>query len=221
VLAIAAWPKVAATKRAEADRAHSAAKAEWHRALDRWKREASVDAFVEKLKALERAKAEFAELPNERRRRMAKLEGEREIRQRHRYLDRFRIEDARIRGIGESRTAMLASYGIETAADVEQSRIWQIPGFGVTLTAELLQWRQDHERNFRFNPNQPVDRRDVQELDRELETRHLTLLASLREGAGALTRLKHQITAARPRLMPTLEDKWTDLKIAEATVKSL
>ncbi|MGQ4807673.1 hypothetical protein NKDENANG_01028 [Candidatus Entotheonellaceae bacterium PAL068K] len=45
--------------------------------------EACHNAFAEKLKALEKARAEIADLPNKPRRRLAKLEAEREMRQRH------------------------------------------------------------------------------------------------------------------------------------------
>lgn len=214
--AFAVWPRVSAEKSAAAERAYSAAKAEWESTLIHWKCEASRDAFADKLKALEKARAHLADLPNERRRRLAKLEAEREMRQRQRYLDRFRIDRAKVRGIGSGRTAMLASYGIETAVDIDGTKIMQIPGFGETLTSELVQWRRAHERNFRFNPSEPVDRHDVEAMDRDLEIRRQKLLSDVRQGPDVLRRLRQEITAARPRLMPTLEKAWTGLKVAEA-----
>ena len=220
-LAFAIWPRVSAEKQAAADRAYSAARTAWEGALARWKREASRDAFAEKLKALENARTEMADLPNEQRRRLVKLEVEREIRQRQRYLDRFRIDRAKIRGIGVGRSAMLASYSIETAADIERAKIMQIPGFGETLTSELMRWRQGHERNFRFNPSEPVDRRDIDAISRELEARRQNLLSTLRQGPDLLRRLSQEIDAARPRLMPTLEKAWSALKIAEARRNAL
>jgi DNA-binding helix-hairpin-helix protein with protein kinase domain len=214
-VALFLWPWVSAEKRAEADRTWSAANAEWENALARWKREASRRTFEEKRKSLEQARAELADLPKERQRRLARLEAERESRQRQRYLDRFRIDRAKIRNIGTGRASMLASYGIETAADVDSEKILKIPGFGPMLTGELVQWRQSHERNFRFNPGEPVDRRDVDAIDREIESRRQVLLSALRQGPDALRRLSQEITAARPRLMPTLENAWTARRIAE------
>jgi DNA-binding helix-hairpin-helix protein with protein kinase domain len=220
-LAFAFWPRVSADQRAAAERAYSSANAEWQNALGRWRREASRDVFSEKLKSLERARSELADLPAERRRRLEKLEAQRETQQRHRYLDRFRVDRAKIRGIGSGRTSMLASYGIETAADVNDRKIMRIPGFGQALTSELVRWRQGHERNFRFNPNEPMDPRDINALDRELEARRQTLLTALRQGPDALTRLSQEIGVARPRLMPVLEQAWTALKIAEAQKSTL
>jgi DNA-binding helix-hairpin-helix protein with protein kinase domain len=215
-LAVAAWPRVSVEKRAAAERAYSAAKTEWEGALSRWKREASRDAFVKKLKALEQVRAEIANLPNKRRRQLAKLEAEREMRQRQRYLDRFRIDRAKIRGIASGRVAMLASYGIETAADIDSVNIMRIPGFGEMLTSELVRWRQGHERNFRFNPGEPIDRRDLDAIDQELEARRQNLLSTLRQGPDLLRRLSQEINAARTRLMPLLEKAWIALKITEA-----
>lgn len=220
-LAFAVWPRVSSEERSAAERAYSAAHAEWQNSLSRWQREASRNAFSEKLKSLEKARTELVDLPNERRRRLAKLEAQRESQQRQRYLDRFRIDLARIRGIGPGRTSMLASYGIETAADVDHRKIIQIPGFGESLTSDLVQWRQEHERNFRFNPNEPVDRRDINALDRELEARRQSLLTTLRQGPDTLRRLSQEISAARSRLMPIMEKTWSQYKIAEARQKAV
>src|SRR5260221_2690690 len=215
-LAFAAWPKVSSERRATVERAYSAARADWEAALSRWKREAAREYFTEKLRALEKARMELADLPKERRRRLAKLEGEREMRQRQRYLDRYRIDRAKIKGIGSGRTAMLASYGIETAADVDRVKIMQIPSFGEALSAELVGWRRLHERNFRFNPTEPVDRRDIDTMDPELAAERQKLLSRLQRGHTVLRRLSQEINPARQRLMPTLEKAWTAFKIAEA-----
>ncbi|HMH53871.1 MAG TPA: hypothetical protein VK548_26805, partial [Candidatus Acidoferrum sp.] len=44
--------------------------------------------------------------------------------------------------IGPGLKATLASYGIETAADVASRTVSAVPGFGATRTKELLLWRQ-------------------------------------------------------------------------------
>jgi DNA-binding helix-hairpin-helix protein with protein kinase domain len=204
-----------------ADRAYSAAKAEWESALSRWQREASETIFKEKTKELEKACSELADIPSKRQRGIVKLESEREDRQRQRYLDRFRIDRSEIRGIGASRTSMLASYGIETAADIHRTKIKKIPGFGETLTSELVKWRKAHEQNFRFNPHEPIDRRDVAILDRNLESQRASLVGLLRQGPDQLRRISHEIGGARIRLTPLLERAWNQLKIAEATIHSL
>lgn len=220
-LAVAVWPRVSAENRAAAEQAYLAAKAEWESVLGHWKREALCDAFQEQMNDLDKAHAALADMPNKRQRGITRLESERETRQRQRYLDRFRIDRAEIHGIGAGRTSMLASYGIETAADIKKAKIMQIPGFGEALTSELVEWRKKHERNFRFNPNEPVDRHEIDAMDRDLESERQNLLSTLRQGSDSLRRLSHEISAARTRLMPLLEKTWTGLKVAEANRNAL
>ncbi len=83
----------------------------------------------------------------------------------HRYRDDWRsdqlngfiIRHAGISGIGAERSRVLASNGIETAADVERRAILAIPGFGAVLTNTLMSWRRDCERvvNSRAVPAMP------------------------------------------------------------------
>jgi DNA-binding helix-hairpin-helix protein with protein kinase domain len=221
VLAVAVWPRISPERRAAADRMYSAASIAWQQALARWQEEASQKAFSEKLKSLEMARTELVNIPNERKLRIVKLQAARESHQRRRYLDRFRIDRASVRGIGTGRSSMLASYGIETAADVAYEKIIQISGFGEGLTSELVKWRHGHERNFRFNPSEPINPNDIRALDRELEARRQSLLTLLRQGPDKLRRLNQEIVAARPRLMPVLEKTWNSFKIAEAHRKAL
>lgn len=221
ISALLVWPWVSSEKRMKVERAFDAAKAEWNNELGRWRREASRDIFTEKLRTLEKARADLIDLPNERRKRIALLEAQRENKQRQRYLDRFRIDRAQIPGIGPGRTAMLVSYGIETAADVDRYVIMEIPGFGEVLTDALARWRNYHERNFRYNPNEPVDQRDIYALDQELETQRRRLLIELQEGPVTLGKLSRDITAARISLMPGLDKAWNKYKIALAERDSI
>lgn len=76
----------------------------------------------------------------------------RETRQRDAYLDQFPIRRAKIPGIGPAKTATLASFGIETAADVNDAAVRVVPGFGEAMTAKMMNWRRTHEARFRYNP---------------------------------------------------------------------
>ncbi|MBX3329580.1 MAG: hypothetical protein KF722_04195 [Nitrospira sp.] len=220
IIAYAIWPRASSEERLQAERVLTTAKNEWEDAIARWKREASQSVFRGKLDDLEKAKRQLVDLPRKRQQGIAKLEGKRHGRQLDRYLDRFRIDRGDIPGIGPSRTAMLASYGIETAADIKRGGI-DIPGFGRKLNSELLKWRKGHEQNFRFNPNEPVNQADIDELDRELDAEQVGLSSILRQGPEQLRWLSSDISAARARLMPVLERCWHQLQLAEASLKAL
>jgi DNA-binding helix-hairpin-helix protein with protein kinase domain len=216
IAAYAAWPRTSAAVRASVHQQYAGARAAWQSAADHWRREASEERFVRERDRLSKAHQDLAGLAEERRQRRLRLQQEREQRQLARYLDRFRIDRGGIRGIGPGRSAMLASYGIETAADINYHQVINIPGFGHSLTTQLLEWQRTHARRFRFNPQEPVDWQDIAALDRELEARRQSLLETLGQGPDTLRRTSQEITTARARLVPVLNDAWTALKLAEA-----
>jgi DNA-binding helix-hairpin-helix protein with protein kinase domain len=220
-LAYSAWPRVSEKEIAEANRLLDRARGEWSITIARWEHEALGASFMAKRRKLESVYFQLNDLPNERRRRLAKLNSEREKRQREAYLERFRIDTASISGIGTSRAAMLAAFGIETAADLDAARINQIPGFGEILTSRLITWRATHEGNFRYNPNQPLSPQELQTLEQELELTRRGLVRELREGPAVLQQISHETKRARERLSPTVEKAWTALKQAEVQRNSL
>jgi hypothetical protein len=101
--------------------------------------------------------------------------------QRGRYLGTFRIEDAKLTNIGPARCAVLRSWGIDTAADIDEDKITAIPGFGKYLTDKLLIWRAFKEKNFVPNTAAVIDPHDVQRIDRRLAARRANLMKDLRE----------------------------------------
>lgn len=210
------WPRMTEKKRQAIEQSFTMASTAWQTALARWNKEAKEELFTVKFKELERIHKEFLDLHNERRRRLARLEADRRQLQLESYLDRFRIDTARIPGIGQSRTGMLGAYGIETASDIDPVKIQEIPGFGIKITAELVSWRKEHERNFRFNPNLSIDPRLIDNVNREINAKQQAHLQTLRQGVTDLTRITQEVLAARSRLMPLLEKSWNEYKMAEA-----
>ncbi len=100
---------------------------------------------------LEQWVAAYRQLDADLNRELARLKSTRESRQRDTFLDRFPIRRAKIAGIGPAKTATLASFGIETAADINANAVLAVPGFGEAMTAKLMAWRHDHEAKFRYN----------------------------------------------------------------------
>jgi DNA-binding helix-hairpin-helix protein with protein kinase domain len=123
---IIALPSDSAVRK-EIKRAKKEAESRWRAVEERWRKAADSSPFDSKLQQLDKSKEEYQRLPGLRNERLRKLESERRQRQLYRFLDRFRIEDARprISGIGPSRTATLQSYGVETAADINLKLSWR------------------------------------------------------------------------------------------------
>lgn len=220
-LAYAVWPRIPREKRLAAERAYSTANGTWREVSERWQREAACAVFWEKRASLKRAHFEHAGLQNERVRRLKQLYEQRKSDQLQRYLLRYRIERSSIQGIGPGRASMLASYGIETAADVGYREVVGVPGFGEVLADRLVSWRRDLERNFQFNADEPVDPSQIAALDRELAARRQALVEILRQGPDSLQQLSREIMAARLRLMPLAEKAWDDLQLAQLRRKAL
>lgn len=183
--------------------------------LKRWRRETNRSRFAEKFNELESQKKKFESVEKERLKRYKELEGKRQSMQLEKYLDRYRLERAKIPGIGESRRTVLVSYGIETAADIKIEDIYKIPGFGTALTQELLNWRKGHEKNFRFNPNEGVDPLERAKLDQWAQKEKIDTLKALQTGVSALASLSQEIIAARRRLQPLLENSWNAIQVAK------
>jgi DNA-binding helix-hairpin-helix protein with protein kinase domain len=203
VVGAAIFPWVRAGSRASALRAVERAEDAYEDARTRWEREASNERIKAKRRELEKAKRDLIDMPNERQRLLTKMDSEREYQQRQRHLDRYKIENADIHRIGPGRTAMLASFGIETAADVNTKAILKISGFGPAMAASLVAWREQIERAFRFNPKEPVDAQEIAAMDQRLN----------QDRQKALTL---EILASRQRLMPFLQRLWDEVMIARA-----
>lgn len=124
------------------------------------------------------------------------MRSSREARQRQAYLDGFSIRRASISGIGPTRTATLISFGIETAADVTQSAIMRIPGFGYSLTADLMAWRHGLEARFRYNPTpNSQDVADERALRGRYAIEKAKLESMIRNGLGTLRNAKQRLDA--------------------------
>ncbi|CRM75094.1 topoisomerase DNA-binding C4 zinc finger domain-containing protein [Pseudomonas salomonii] len=118
---------------------------------------------------------------------LSQLKLTREERQRVVFLDRFLIRRASIPGIGAGKTATLASFGIETAADITASAVRAVPGFGEALTAKMLAWRQGHESKFRYNTTpDPSDLQVEQSTRAAFATKQIELQRKIQSGLAAL-----------------------------------
>ena len=187
---------------------------------DRWRTEASDANFQQKLSSLSKCKAEYADLPKLRQSKLQGLQHNLYQSQLHSYLEKFPIAPAEIPNIGDTRKAMLASYNIDTAADVTLSAVDAVPGFGHLLTGQLLAWRQTLEGKFVFKPKRGIDPEDVRTLDREMAATKTSLESWLLRGPSDLARIRIQTTATRQSLAKELENATRELLQAEANARA-
>ena len=161
----------------------------------------------------------LSDLPAEQQRSLAELERKKRDLQLNRFLDRFKIADAKIRKVGSGRKALLASYGIETAADVSFSSVQAIQGFGGSLAANLVAWRDGLAARFVFNPSEPLNPQDVNALKMRLAQKRQDLEKKLRISATSLKQASLTATDQRRKLAQAAEHTLRGLRQAELDEK--
>ncbi|TDK50415.1 helix-hairpin-helix domain-containing protein [Antarcticimicrobium luteum] len=152
------------------------------------------------------------------------MKSNRETRQRQAYLDGFSLRRANISGIGPAKTATLISFGIETAADVTQSAVMRVPGFGEVMTSKLVAWRRGHESRFRYDrtPN-AQDVADERALRSRFAAEKSKLESTIRNGLGTLRNAKARLDAlpAKARIDRGLTEALADRSQAEQDLREL
>ena len=140
------------------------------------------------------------------------------------YLDTFRISPGCVHGIGASRIAQLASFGIETAADLDRALIWQVPGFGDQLTERLFKWRLDLEKRYKSNPKF-VPARNPQALARSgqspEEARYFAAFSALDVQLRRLISLNDQLEVQRAALEPKIAATSEELGTVQDELRAL
>jgi DNA-binding helix-hairpin-helix protein with protein kinase domain len=120
------------------------------------------------------------------------------------HLERHYIRSASLNGVGPQLRQTLASYGIETAADLSRSSIQRVPGFGPTRTQALLTWRASVEARFVFNPKKGVDPSDIAQLQREFGQKRQKLQVQIQKIAGEMRNLSQRIRGQEQDLLSRL-----------------
>lgn len=164
----------------------SQASASWRAIQNTWAQQPSNQKFSEVKRETDELVRSLIDLPNEEKRQVQILENGKREAQLNRHLERFLIEHAKIKKIGSARKAVLASFGIETAADINQSRLFAIQGFGPTLVAALMTWRQGVANKFIFNASEPINPNDLMALKTRIANRKIELDKKIRVSATTL-----------------------------------
>lgn len=181
------------------------AESKWRAAEEHWRTKAGSASFDLKKAELTKLREHWSRIPSLRLAKLQELERDRERVQRERFLDGFEIEAAKIKGIGKGRSQTLASFGIETAADVKPGSISSVPGFGPKTQSILLQWRADLERRFRFDPTRAVDPRDTARVEQEVLAMRKKIEDELVTGIAQLGQIQAQILSTRQHMRTQVE----------------
>lgn len=186
--------------------AMDAAKRDYEQIVERLEAEAGPEGFRAKRGHLEPLRDEYAKLPEATRLELDKLHATAKERQLTRYLSTCFIDNASISGVGPAKKASLRSFGIETAAEVSASAVYQVRGFGDVLTRAVLDWRNSCERRFVFNPATAVSPADKNAVLAKFGAQRMALETALAAGAMELQQFRQRATGQLAALMPLLQD---------------
>jgi len=139
--------------------------------------------FDVRLSQLTQLRSEYEALPLQRQRKLQELEQNKYQLQLHQFLDQISIESSKIEGIGPGRKQMLASFNVESAADLTISNLDKVPTIGPKSARRLISWRIDQEKRFRFNPQKATDKIEIDKIEREIKVRRNQLETSIKEVA--------------------------------------
>jgi len=182
----------------------------------RWVLEAGDVKFLDKMKELEKLRAEYEGLANQLAQEKQKLQQNIHNAQLHKFLDKFFLENQNISGVGATRKAILTSFGIETAADVTWNRVINIKGFGQSLASELVDWRKSLERRFVFDPSKAIDPSDLAAVNQRFAQKRKQLEGSLLAGPEYLNQVRLQILQNRTQMLPAIQEAAKQVAQAEA-----
>jgi DNA-binding helix-hairpin-helix protein with protein kinase domain len=174
----------------------------FQREIANWNKRNGVEDFLTAYRDLQAGYEEYQLVKNEEAREVNKHGEQRRGAQLESYLAGFPIEQANIKGIGPATRATLASYGIDTAANIRDGWIQNVPGVGDKLSDRLLEWRRKLESQFVYRPNlTALDQSAILQARVKAETKAAPLRAKLIAGPQNLT-----ILAARMRQIASSED---------------
>ncbi|HPG40586.1 MAG TPA: protein kinase [bacterium] len=136
------------------------------------------------------------------------------------FLETKMLSNAFIYNISRNRKATLLSYGIETAADVNQLDILQIPGFGINLCNILLIWKETCKEEFVYDPKKPIPKQYIDSLNKKMIDLKIKLKEDIRKDITLLNNLNSQasikykeIDIKRPFLIKELKQAEADFSM--------
>lgn len=146
----------------------------------------------------------------------ANLEKDKVNRQRARYLQGIFLSEARIEEIGEGLVAELASYGFETAYDVDLQRLQQCPHFSRAVVDRLVAWRRKTEAEFRYNAAQGLPEADLHALVQKFIRTRMEVERTLSRGAVEL----RGIAKGADWVLKDIERRYQEEKTAAAQAEA-
>ena len=169
-----------------------------------WDQQGNESLFHEKYQHLEEQKLEYEALPETFNAHLNSVYEELQKNQLADLLQYTRIKPGMIFGLGPALIDQLNQYGIYSAADINHHSLADIPGFGETREALLIQWRDHLINSFSFDPAKALSPSEIAALKQPFNMRQKALEGRLQQGPQILNSSKTEIMDYRQHAIAPL-----------------
>lgn len=128
-----------------------------------------------------------------------------------RHLDRQSIADADIQGLGDGLKQTLASFNVETAADVTPAVLGIVPGFGPSRIGRMLEWRKDRESAFVHVPGKGANPDELARHRAKHARQRAADATRIRRGIAEMDRMARRLRAYKTAHVQEALPVWTAL----------
>jgi DNA-binding helix-hairpin-helix protein with protein kinase domain len=194
----------------------------WQVASDAWHKSVGITEAASTLHEVSEAVVTYRALKAEHTSLVDAYKRDRRAKQLSAYLDGFEIRNTKLKGIGPAKQAALASYGVETAADVTFERATAAPGIGEATANILTEWKRKLATRFIYQDQMnDTDRQELARISHLIEAKASALRAMILGGKTKLTALSARVSSARNSVDPTLNRLHQELEQAKCDAQYL
>ncbi|MBS2004324.1 MAG: topoisomerase DNA-binding C4 zinc finger domain-containing protein [Cyanobacteria bacterium SZAS LIN-5] len=180
-------------------------KEQFEKSITAWRTRAGITQAVAVKASLADAKKQLENLEREKHLKISLYQNKRHGMQLLKYLESHEIRKAKIRHVGLARQTALASYGIETALDITEEKVLEVPGFGANNSVPLLEWRKSLENAFVYDPKpNDMDQQELQKIQIEIDQKGSDYRRTLTSGPSDLTQAVYAINAREKKEDPVV-----------------
>jgi DNA-binding helix-hairpin-helix protein with protein kinase domain len=160
---------------------------QWQAAASAWKQKTGVAAIEDLFEELRVTRSNYESLSAEENAQIEAYARDRRERQLTAFLTQFEVRRTIMKHIGPAEEATLASFGIESAADITPGKLMSVSGLRQEAKSGLVEWRRRLEKRFVYDPKEnDVDRQELARIRATIEHQAAHLRRTLLAGRSSL-----------------------------------
>ncbi len=206
------------TNKSELEARLEKARQDWNQIENEWNAADAMPQFNNELSLIKQKISEHQNLQQKSREKVKRLHDEVFHHKLEVYLSSFKIDDAKIPGVGRKNLEILKGFGIRNAADVDAKRLSSLPPYDLELNKTILDWRENLERNFVYDPATELPEGEENRLTQKfiekrgrIEKEIENLLGGLRSGSTVLRQRQQYLSNKAASVAQQLGQSESDL----------